>query len=380
MLQNKFISDLGYKLAVSAFVSSPVALYVLSHFGEIDTPYIDRALFFIISSLITTPLRIYERIRYSIVTRNTSLSAPPIFVLGHWRSGTTYLHNLISQDENLGYVSTFQAIAPDFFLMGCQTILPVLIELIPPSNRPEDNVTVTLDGPQEEEIAIAKMMPYSFLLHLIFPRNSNDLFQKYGLMRNIPEAAIDQWAGKYTQMLRKATWRMGNKRLVLKNPINTARVKALLHLFPGAKFIHVHRNPYSVYLSTLHYYRTLLPLIQLQKISQNELEANIFIFYKRIMQQFLREKHFIPPGNFAEIRFEDLEANPLAELHDVYTSLSLPGFSDAEEAFSSYIISQANYKKNKFTLSNDVIKKVNHHWRFAFNEWGYDLIDPQKVC
>jgi hypothetical protein len=44
----------------------------------------------------------------------------------------------------------------------------------------------------------------------------------------------------------------------------------------------------------------------------------------------------------------------------------------AEPAFRTYISSQADYRKNPYALSNEMIEKVNQHWQFAIDAWGYD--------
>jgi hypothetical protein len=92
------------------------------------------------------------------------------------------------------------------------------------------------------------------------------------------------------------------------------------------------------------------------------------------MQRFLADRSLIPAGNLVEIRFEDLEPSPLAQLSYVYESLDLPGFSDAEPNFRSYIDSVSDYKKNTYEMDRSVIDKVNQHWRVAFDQWEYDRL------
>ena len=45
----------------------------------------------------------------------------PLFILGHWRSGTTHMHNLLGKDPNHTYPTLWQVIFPDSFLVtgGC---------------------------------------------------------------------------------------------------------------------------------------------------------------------------------------------------------------------------------------------------------------------
>src|SRR5271165_4013636 len=39
--------------------------------------------------------------------RKTQITQPPIFILGHWRTGTTLLHELLVLDPRFGYPSTY---------------------------------------------------------------------------------------------------------------------------------------------------------------------------------------------------------------------------------------------------------------------------------
>jgi hypothetical protein len=338
--------------------------------GGIDRPYLGRALFILLISFCASPLRVYERVRYDRIINTLAIKESPIFIIGHWRSGTTHLHNLICQDKNLGYVSTFQAVAPELFLVGKRTIKSGVAEVLP-ATRVMDNVALSLDGPLEEEFGMANLSPCSFYHQWSLPKQARYFFETYTLFHNVPETVIAQWQKAFLAILRKATLDTGGKRLVTKSPTNTARVKILLNIFPDAKFIHLYRNPYDVFLSTRNLYDTFLAITQLQAISRSEIEANILLFYTQMMQKFLAEKHLIPPENLVEVKFENLDTNPLAELRRIYERLNLPGFSIAEPALRTYIATQASYQKNRYALAKADIEKVNRHWQFAFEAWGY---------
>ncbi len=370
MVENKTVFIPQHPFALGSFSNW---LKLLWYSGGVDPQYIHRGFLILLSSFSTIPFRLYEKVKYCSVLNTSPIQQPPIFIVGHWRSGTTYLHNLMAQDKNSGYISTFQAIAPELFLVGDRTIKSVLIRAIS-SKRVMDNVALSLDGPQEEEFAIANLSPYSFYHHWSFPRKARCYFERYVLFHGIPEEIIIQWRKIYVMILERAALYVGGKRLVIKNPVNTGRIKILLGLFPDAKFVHIYRNPYLVFLSTLNLYKRLLAITQLQAISQNEMEANITWFYQQIMKKFLNEKKLIPPKHLVEVRFENLEANPLGELRRIYEELDIFGFTEAEGAFRAYIASQSDYQKNKYDLDPTAIKKVNQHWAFAFKEWGYNPI------
>jgi hypothetical protein len=137
----------------------------------------------------------------------------------------------------------------------------------------------SIDGPQEEEMAMGNMSPYS-LYHLwSFPQNSREYFDRYALFKDVTPDMVENWKDNYLEVLKTATYNMSGRRPVIKNPANTGRIPILLSLFPHAKFIFLHRNPYEVFLSTRNLYKKTLPHSQLQEISDEEIDANILSFY-----------------------------------------------------------------------------------------------------
>lgn len=83
----------------------------------------------------------------------------------------------------------------------------------------------------------------------------------------------------------------------------------------------------------------------------------------------------IPSGNLAEVRFEDLEADPAGELERIYRDLSLPGWTEARPKVESYLHSINGYKKNRLSASPEVVEMVNGQLGFIQNEWGYPEAD-----
>ncbi len=353
-----------------AFASFSVWLRLLWQNKGVERPYSRRLLFVLLISFLSTPLRWYERLRYGRQVKNHPIHPEPVFILGYGRSGTTHLHNLLCQDTALGYVTTFQALGPDFFLIGQGRLKKILAQSLP-ATRPMDNVTVALDAPQEEELPVAGASIYSFLHHLSFPKQSRTYFNRFVLFQNVNAPTRQKWRTHYLHVLKKASFHMGGKPLVLKNPLNMARLPELLHLFPQAKFIHIIRNPYVVYTSINHMYDKLLPPHQLQTISDAEVRANILYFYQETMQAYLRDRALIPPENLVEIRFENLEANPLGEMEKIYQTLKIGDFSLAKPIMESYLNKLSEYRKNRYATSDTAVKIVNDHWRFAVDEWGY---------
>ena len=343
----------------------------------VDRGYRARAGFVALTTLLTSPLRLWETARYGRAIAQTSVHPSPIFIIGHWRSGTTHLHNLLNQDPALGTLSTFQAMAPGFCIIGDKRIKPLLAKFAHRRypTRLIDNIPLVFDAPQEDEFALASHSPRSFLHGFTFPRHAAEFFSKYVLFDDLSESERGRWIRTYLWLLRKTTLASQGRRLVIKNCAHSARIRTLLELFPDAKFVFIHRNPYEVFLSTMHMHKTVLPRSQLQDITLDRVEANVLQFYTLLMNRYLEARAHIPAGNLVEVRYENLETDPLGQLRMVYGQLGLPRFAEVNGLFRSYIESISDYKKNAYTLDDRVIATVNEHWRMAFEEWGYDRVE-----
>jgi len=198
------------------------------------------------------------------------------------------------------------------------------------------------------------------------------LFEKYALFDGLNEKEHEEWRRAYLYVLRTATLHSKGKRLVLKNPVNTCRISALLDLFPDAKFVHICRDPYDVLKSSLHLYRSVLDLVSLQEIDDAQIERYVLKFYGLMLKRYLEERHLIPESNLVEVRYENLDREPLREIERIYAELGLRGWERAGGDIRAYAESQRTYKKNVYIRNAADSEKVETHWRFALDAWGYE--------
>ena len=371
-------SSAEHPLALGSFLNW---LRLMRRSKGVDRAYFPRVLFVSLTTLLTSPLRAWERVRYGRRIRTTPIHPSPIFIVGHWRGGTTHLHNLLCQDENLSSLTTFQAMAPGFCLIGDGAIKRSIAKMASARypTRLIDNIPLAFDAPQEDEFGLANLSEHAFIHTFSLPREADEIFERSVLFEGLSGRARARWIATYVKLLRIATLANGGKRLVVKNCAHSARIPALLELFPDAKFIHIHRNPYEVFLSTRHMHRTVLPRSQLQEIEPDQVEAHVLRFYDRLMRRFLADRSLIPKGNLVDVRFEELEASPVEQLQHVYDGLGLPEFAAAQPDFCAYVDSVAGYRKNAYELDDEVIAKVNQHWPYVFEAWGYERLEPRAV-
>lgn len=331
--------------------------------------YLARALLALSTSAASAPLRLWERVRHGRQIAAVRVESP-IFIIGHWRSGTTHLHNLLGQDPTLGYLTMYQAMVPDCSIVGERWLKPLLGRIVPPT-RPMDNLVWPTDAPQEEEIPLAKLTPYSLYVQMMFPRQTAYLFRTYVLLQGASPRVTRELKRRYYRLLQVATIHAGGRRLVLKSPVNTARVRFLLELFPDARFVHIYRSPYDVFASTVHMYERVLPITTLQSLPREGPSDAILAIYADMMRRYFEDRPHIPPGHLVEVCFEQLERDPIGEMRRIYETLGLDSYQQAKPAVESYVESQRSYRKNDLRISASDRERVARRWAFAFTELGY---------
>ncbi len=347
--------------------------------NQIDHPYRFRARRISFYSKLFSSGFLLQRILFSKKVIKISLEEhPPIFILGLWRTGTTHLHYLMARDTRFGYLKNHQAFTFNFSLLSLDRLNKVL-SIFVPGKRPQDNVRVTLDDPAEEEQALSTTTTRSSIHSFFFPRNST-YFTRYHLFEGISEQEKDEWKQDYLFLLKNISYYSKKKKLLLKNPHNTGRVKELLELFPQAKFIFIHRDPYTVFRSTKKLYNCMISSQLLQFFSQAEIEQLILDNNAKILRKYLRERELIPKGNLVEIGFNALEKAPLETLETIYKVLNLEGFETARPAMVTYLESVKKYKRNTYDLlPQALLDKVHEKWGFWFEEFGYKNSNKTKA-
>ena len=104
---------------------------------KIDWQFVPKAIYVTIMIVFVAPLRFLEKRKFDEKIINEKIKAP-IFIIGHWRSGTTFLHYLMGQDKNIAYASTMETLDPYIFLKY-EKLLKNIVKNSLPNKRPMDN-------------------------------------------------------------------------------------------------------------------------------------------------------------------------------------------------------------------------------------------------
>lgn len=310
--------------------------------------------------------------RYQKQLADKPLKNDPLFILGHWRSGTTFVHNVLSCDKRFGYCTTYQTVFPHLMMFG-QAFFKKNMSWLMPDHRPTDNMELAVDLPQEEEFALSNMCPYTFYNFWFFPRYFEEYADKYLLFEKISPEELQVWEETFRKLIKISLWNTGGEQFLSKNPPHTGRVRQLVKMFPNAKFIYLMRNPYTVFESTRSFFTNTVQPLKLEEWTNEEIEQCILTNYSKLYARYQADKSLIPQGNLIEVKFEDFEADSLQKTEQIYQSLSLPGWQEARDAIAQYVGSKRGYKKNKYQYADRTRELVEKHWGQAIADWGYSL-------
>ncbi len=337
----------------------------------IDIRFLPKALLLTFLSLLNSPFQLYEHFVYSRKIKRVKVIRP-VFILGHPRSGTTYLQYVLSRDPHFSFCQTFEGLAPHVFLSGGKFIRAIM-KLAMPDTRPQDNVKAGVSLPIEEEFAMGSISQTSWVHGLYFPKSIFNVFDECVTFQR-GEGVKGNWKKNFLFFTQKLVYQNPNKVLLLKSPCNTARVKEILEVFPDARFIHIHRNPYDVFLSNEGLYEKILPLLGLHRVKNEFILKYILYAYEKLYKKYLVDKKYVPATQLYELPYSSFIADPMVELRKAYQQLNLGSFDDVESFLMNEVKQSESYKKNTYAGINENIKtQIETRWKFAFNAFGYEM-------
>jgi omega-hydroxy-beta-dihydromenaquinone-9 sulfotransferase len=296
---------------------------------------------------------------------------PPIFLLGFWRSGTTFLHELFCCDTRFGFPSTYACMNSAHFLLTEQGFHKRRGKQ--EAYRPMDNMQYSWTSPQEDEFALLCMgapSPYEALLVpslMAAPQVLLDL-------RHRSAEEQDRWKRTIQLFLRELTIQQ-SKPMVLKSPTHGFRLPVLSSFFPGSRFVIIERNPYEVFASNLKLWKTLLDMYSLESSSSEQIEKFVLAAYLIHEDSIAEGTRNLTGETVSRVRYEDLVADPLTEMRRIYSELNLPGFEDAQPALQQYVASVAGHQRNRLVLSSAQKSSVEEQWGMLIREKGYSWPD-----
>lgn len=307
-----------------------------------------RILFLLQSSLWSALFSFVEKIRYGKVLKNHPLPVDPVFIIGHWRTGSTFLHQLMSRDPNLAAPTLFQVAIPDGFMVSHAYYTPIFNSMVE-AHRPMDNVKLGMDEPQEDEYALYRLTDQSPLERIVFPINHDYFLKDFDAFIPPPEK-ISRWSLAITKFYKKLSFKTG-RRIVSKNPFNSMRIPLLIKLFPDARFILIGRDPLDVVPSTINMWNIILKQNALNHNFKTPSVKDVTLFMEKMHLQSIQDLQQLKKDRFTMVIFENLERKPVETLQEVYARLNLPFTPDFQKNLENFLTENSGFTKNSFSLT-----------------------------
>lgn len=322
--------------------------------GLIRIKYLHRVLFITLLSMINSLLAFFETLVYNRHIQAQSINPNVIFIVGHPRTGTTLLHNLMSLDDSYGHVTTFQVAFPSAFLI-LDRILPVmLLKLIEnwlmDDTRPMDGLPLDFTTPAEDEIATNMLSggisPYGALSFM--PRYRSH-YSRFVAFHGCTEEEIRAWSEALIWFLKKVSLANRGKPLILKSPTHAARIPVLKQMFPSSKFVFIARDPITVFMSSCHLvqqyytYCWLTPLVTNDMLTEYILSQHSLL-YEELFKAW-RDRD-ATNTTICAVSFNELENDPLLTVERIYDELGLQSRPRTADIRKYLRVSLSGFKKN----------------------------------
>ena len=347
------------------------------NYGSLDSRSLLRAAGVTANSVFNSVLHLHESHRYDSLIRETECH-PPLFILGVWRSGTTHLHNLFSKDDRFAYPNYTQAMNPHTFL----TAEELISRLTAPSlaeTRGIDNMKTGCNQPEEDEYAILALSLLSCVLDAPFPQNSK-FYARFRTFRRCSTREISRWQATLKFFVQKLTYKY-NRPIVLKSPAHTGRVRMILEVFPDAKFVYIHRNPFDVFRSFRNAITKSAADHTLQSLAgDGGFTSFVIDAIKEINTAYYEERDLIPKSHLFELTYESLTDDPRGQMRNIYLGLDLPDFRVVEPALKDYLDTISGYERNKLSdLPAELQASLESEWSQYITEWRQSMEARESV-
>lgn len=304
--------------------------------------------------------------------RALSSDQPPIFIIGHWGSGTTWLHQLLAADPRHAWPDNGDCLMPHNLRETSGYLRWYLRHLLPPT-RGFDAVPLSLEEPQEEEMALAALGPVSYFHSFSFPQARETLTREALFLETLSEEKREAFADAYRRFLARISHQAPGCVLLLKNPAATTRIPWLRQWFPGARFIHLVRDPYEVAAAALNRVPYLVRQFGLQADDPAGLAEYLLSTYEAVMRRYLRDRAELPAGALFETSYEALVKDPVSVVRGIRETLGLPEDEQARISLQEALGKTGQFRRQPRDLPAEMIERIRKRWQFSFEAWGYPV-------
>jgi hypothetical protein len=289
----------------------------------------------------------------------------PIFIVGFGRSGTTILHEVLSNDPQFRSVQRWEELFPapppeeatyrtDPRIAKAQGLVDVINAVSPEWKKmhawggdiPVEDIEFT----------------YPAFLSEVWPLG----FQIPSWEPYFAQQDVGHHFAWHKKTLKYLQWKYKKPHWLMKNPTHLPRLPRLLEFYPDAKFIFTHRDPITSGDSVVNvqgvifYWRTDEPW------SGNTIDEWVLADQRAKMWDDVIdwiETGVIKPGSFANFQYHEFIDAPLTAIEKAYGDLGLAMTDEARERMRAFLAARPQHQHGKHTY-----KRAGHIDEVASDE------------
>ncbi len=311
-----------------------------------------------------------EKKKFHKVIVKQAVPQKPVFIVGHWRTGSTFLHQLMSLDKNFATSSVYQVTVPECFISFEKYFKPTMRKMMG-TKRPMDNVTFGPDAPQEDEFALLRMTLESPLYRIVFPKKSKYFLSDYESFMN-ENRMSEKWKQSLLYFYKKLTFG-NNKQVLIKNPFHSMRIQTLCDVFPDARFIHIYRNPFDVIPSTIRMWDIIARQNCMNRKWTKPDVTEVSKLYQTMLNKIEADLSLMPEGRVSTVKYETFEKQPLEEIKRIYNEIGAEFHKELEEKIEKFLEDEKDFKKNEHRLNPEEIKIISKSLEKLISRESYSL-------
>ncbi len=315
----------------------------------------------------------------------------PLFILGNFRSGSTFLHRLLSRDrDNFTSLTTFDIyMAPS---VTSKKIVQLVARIDKRIGNPLRRAALAFDErtlgtvnihrisffqPEEDENILMHIWS-TYFVSFLFP--FMDELPSYQFFdETIPEDRKRRIMEFYRSMLQRHLYATGKKHFVAKNPAFSAKIETLEQVFPDARIIYLVRNPLDMLPSTISW------INYARRVFTDPGEGYIYIDEILEMTQYWY-RHPItyldahPSNRHLILKYDDLIGDPEQTIRRFYQqfdylipiTLNEIVRVSIDETLAQQSIHIYSYEKMGFSREQIVTRYRGIFERFGFDQREYE--------
>ena len=326
---------------------------------------------------------VLQNLSYLLLKDKLVKPSAPIFIVGHWRSGTTLMHEIMSKGKHFTFPNTMECMNPTHFPLTSWILRKKRDkegEEKRKIKRPMDDVVLSPYSPNEDEFALLGLGVVSPYLWVICPSKPDIL--SYSLStEEWSHVEREEWEKNEVWFLSAVNSREPEKKIVVKNPVHSVRIKWLLDIFPQSKFIVMVRNPEDVLFSTVKMWISLFQIYSVERKKCVELKSvfsTVLSSGKKLVGTMVRHLGQIDRKRYIVVRYEELVSNPKEEIEKIAEKFSID-LEDIKNLLPAIIHKKDSTQVSKYDKLMDFIHRINSNSKNEIKVIFSDLMNESKI-